>query len=165
MTNTSKINRNQALGTSFKLDIPGLEQFNYFVQETEIPALAMAGVNTPFQNYQTNVPSNRIEFSELPVTFLVDEDYSNYMAFYEWFVNISMSPNVVGDELKSIVLHNLNSTKAKKFTLEFKGAYPTFLGRIPLSNSVSDTPSITCAVRFRYQYFQIKKVNEELLPR
>jgi hypothetical protein len=75
-------NRNQALGTSFKLDIPGLEAFNYFVQETEIPSISMAGVSVPYQSYQTNVPSNRLEFDELPVQFLIDEEYGNWTALY-----------------------------------------------------------------------------------
>lgn len=158
------INRNQALGTSFKLDIPGLEAFNYFVQETEIPSISMAGVSVPYQSYQTNVPSNRLEFDELPVQFLIDEEYGNWTALYNQMLDISSNDDIYPNQIKDIILHNVNSTKTRKFSFTFKGAYPVYMGSVQLSNSVSDVPSLTCSVRFRYQLISITGTDGQIVP-
>ena len=71
------INRNPALGVNFLLEIPQAKELNYFIQTVDVPGLTMAGVDTPFKNVQASVPSNRIDFDQLNLTFIVDEGVEN----------------------------------------------------------------------------------------
>lgn len=152
---TSKaINRNPALGTSFKLDIPGYDEVNYFVQSTELPDISMGGVDTPYQNFQTNVPSNRIEFSPVNFNFIVDEDYRNYETLYLWMADITRTEPVL-TKLKNITLHVTNSSKNHKLQFRFHQAYPTMLGALPMDSSVNDAMPVLCSATFRYQFFEI----------
>lgn len=149
------INRNPAIGTSFKLEIPGFEALNYFVQSTELPSISMGGVDTPYQNWQTNVPSNRIEFDPLNINFLVDEDLANYESLFAWMVEITMTEPVVPEKMKNITLHITNSSKNHKIAIRFHKAYPTLVGALQLESAVNDAMPIVCSATFRYQYFEI----------
>lgn len=153
---TSKhINRNPALQTSYKLDIPGWEGLNYFVQSTELPSVSSGGVETAYQNWATNVPSNRIEFDPLNVNFLVSEDFMNYEELYKWMLQITMTEPVVPEMMKNIVLHITNSSRNHKMMVRFHKAYPTMVGSIPFDSSSNDATPILCSATFRYQYFEI----------
>lgn len=150
-----RINRNPALQTSFKLEIPGYETVNYFVQSTELPAITSGGVDAPYQNHATNVPSNRIEFDPLNLNFLVDEDFANYEALFAWMVDIIRTEPVVPSQMKNLTLHITNSSKVHKMSIRFHKAYPTMLSSIPLDSSVTDPTALICSASFRYQYFEI----------
>lgn len=153
---TSKhINRNPALGTSYKLDIPGFETLNYTVQSTEIPSVSSGGVETAYQNWGTNVPSNRVEFDPLNINFIVSEDFENYRSLYEWMIQITMTEPVVPEMMKNIVLHITNSSRNHKMQIRFHKAYPTMLSSIPFDSGVNDTTPLICSATFRYQYFEI----------
>ena len=152
---SKNFNRNLALGTSFKLDIPGMEEMNYFVQSTGLPSISMGGVDTPYQNHQTNVPSNRIEFDPLNINFLVDEDLANYESLFRWMVETTMTEPVVPNQMRNITLHFTNSSKLHKLAIRFHKAYPTMMSELPLDSSVNDAQPIVCSATFRYQYFEI----------
>lgn len=152
---TKRFNRNPALNTSFKLDIPGLEQVNYFVQSTELPSITSGGVDTPYQNWGTNVPSNRIEFDPLNLNFIVDEDFKNYELLYTWMVDVIRTEPVVPNMMKNLTLHITNSSKINKMYVRFHKAYPTMLASLPLDSGVNDTTPLVCSASFRYQYFEI----------
>lgn len=154
---TKRFNRNQAIGTSFKLEIPGLEEVNYFVQTTEIPGMTMSGVDAPYQKFGTNVPSNRIEFDPLNLTFLVDEDYANYESLYAWMVNVTRTEPIAAAEsnmMRNITLHVTNSNKNTQIAIKYHRAYPTMLSPIPLESSTTDAVPIVANAIFRYQFFE-----------
>jgi hypothetical protein len=150
-----RINLNPALTTSFKLDIPGFDEVNYFVQSTELPSVMMGGIDTPYQNHQTNVPSNRIEFDPINFNFFVDEDFANYEKLFFWMVDVTRTEPVIPTMLKNITLHITNSSKNHKVAFRFHQAYPTMLSALPLDSGVTDPTPTICSASFRYQYFEI----------
>lgn len=155
---SKRINRNPAIGTSFKLEIPGFEEVNYFVQTVELPGVTMSGVDSPYQKFATNVPSNRMEFDPLNCTFLVDEDFTNYEELYGWMLDITRTEPVAAAEtgmMKNLTLHLTNSNKNSIIAVKFHRAYPTMLSPLPLESSTTDAVPIVCNAMFRYQAFEI----------
>lgn len=155
---SKRINRNPALSTSFKLEIPGYEELNYMIQTCEVPGMTMSGVDSPYQKFATNVPSNRIEFDPLNLTFLVDEDYRNYESLYEWMVNIIRTEPVADAStgmMKDLSLHITNSNKNAIKSIKFHRAYPTMISPLPLESSSTEPNNIVCNVIFRFQFFEI----------
>jgi hypothetical protein len=151
---TSKqINRNPALGTSFKMEIPGLEEFNYFVQTSELPGLTAMGVDTPFQKINFSVPSNRLEYDPLNVVLLVDEDFKNYESIKNWMDRINDTEPVV-NEMKHLNLIITNSNKRAIVTIRFLYAYPTQITSLQFESSIGDAVNLTCPMTFRYQKFE-----------
>lgn len=149
----AKMNRNQALSNSYRLIIPGLEEFNYFIQNAELPGVSMMGVDTPYQQFGLSAPSNRIEYETMNVGFLVDEDYKNYEQILRWMEGIRDTEPVM-DTIRDVTLHILSSNKAGIAGIKLIGAYPVMLSSIPLDTGVVDATPIVCSMTLRYQIFQ-----------
>lgn len=148
----ARMNRNQALSTSFRLEIPGFDEINYFVQSAELPSISMMGVDTPYQNFGTSMPSNRIDYEVMSVNFLVDEDYVNYDQIRLWMHAIRETEPVVS-QMKDCTLHVLSSNKGGVLGVKFIGCYPTMLSAIPFETGVVDPTPIICTMTMRYQIF------------
>lgn len=146
------MNRNPALPTSFKLEFPLFPEINYFITESELPGMTMNGVDTPFRNHATNMPSNRIEYDPLTLQVIIDEDYKNYEAIHVWMHKITKTEPVY-DQLQAATLSILNSNKNKIIGVKFYGMYPTMIGTIPLQTGVTDDTPLVCSMTFRYQFF------------
>jgi hypothetical protein len=152
---SANFNLNPALGTSFKLEIPGFETLNYFVQTTSIPSVSMNGIESPYRNNQGSLPSNRIDYEPCSFKFIVDEDFDNYDSIRQWMHKIEKNNRPLIEELKDITLFLTNSNKVIKKKIVYYGSYPTYLTEVSLESSVSDVSPLVCTGIFRYQYFEI----------
>lgn len=150
------INRNPALGVNFLLEIPQAKELNYFIQTVDVPGLTMAGVDTPFKNVQASVPSNRIDFDQLNLTFIVDEGWANWNYVFEWMKRIRTGNSAISDTMTDITLNLVNSNKNLNKIMVFRGAYPTLLGTLPLDSTVVDSNPLVCSLSFRYQDFELR---------
>ena len=148
---SKQINRNPALQTSFKLEFPLFPEINYFVTETELPGMQMGGVDTPYRNNATHMPSNRIEYDPLTVQMIVSEDYSNYERLKLWMHEI-VHHEPVTEQLQNATLHILNSNKNVVVGVKFYGMYPTAISTLPLMSTVTDETPVMCTCTFRYQF-------------
>jgi hypothetical protein len=150
------INRNPALAVNFLLEIPLAKELNYFVQTVDVPGLTMAGVETPYRNVQANVPSNRIDYDQLNLTFIVDENWANWNYVFEWMKRIRTGNSAISDTMTDITLNLVNSNKNLNKIMVFRGAYPTLLGALPLDSTVVDSNPLVCSLSFRYQDFELR---------
>lgn len=151
----STMNRNPALNTSFLLEIPLYREVNYFIQTAEVPGLTMSGVDTPFMNYQGNVPSNRIDYDQLNLTMIVDEDWENWYSIVKWMQRIRRNNTPITEDMSDMTLHLFNSVKGKGKRLYFHGAYPVLLGSIPLDSTQTDVNPLVCSLAIRYQDYEL----------
>lgn len=151
------MNYNAAIQTSFMLEIPQFKELNYFIQTAEVPGLTMAGVDAPFKNFQGSVPSNRIDFDQLNLTFLVDEEWENWYSIVQWMKRIRRNDRPILDDMSDLTLHLTNSNKNLNKQIVFRGAYPVLLGTLPLESAVVDTNPLVCSLAFRYQEYEMKK--------
>lgn len=159
---------NPALTTSYRLEIPGLEAFNYHVQSVEVPTINMMGIRTDFRNHQVNLPNNKIEYDPFNVQFIVDEDYQNYIQLQIWMMEIAQNPMALRDlgqtvkhnqsitqVMKDISIHLLTSVKTSGKLIKLYNAFPTMLSGFSLNSSTTDPTPVVCTATFMYQYFDI----------
>lgn len=151
----SDINYNLATGNNYKIEIPVAPEFNYFVQSIQLPSLTMSGVDTPYQNWQGAMTSNRIDFDPLTFTYLVSEDYANYIFIYDWLLDIRNNEHSITRHFKDINFYIMNNNKMTNRYFVFHGCFPTYLGEIDYDSSITDTVNITNTATFRYQYFEL----------
>lgn len=90
--------------------IPGMDDVNFFIQNVELPGVSMMGVDTPYQNFGLNMPSNRIEYEPINIGFLIDESYANYESLLKWMIDIRETEPVV-PLMKDVTLHLTTSNK------------------------------------------------------
>lgn len=149
------LNYNNAINTSFYLEIPGFETLNYFVQSCELPGLMLTGIRTDFRNWQVVLQGNKVEYDPLNLSFIVDENFKNHQMLHLWMLRIQHGDSsLISDEMKDISLHLLSSNKTENRKVNFYKAFPTMLSPLPLNSDTSDTSPIVCTCTFAFQYYE-----------
>jgi hypothetical protein len=74
--------------TQFKFGINQLPKVEYFVTQAELPDISLDTTvqNTPFKDIP--IPGEKLTYSNLTVTFLVDEYLENYISLHEWITSL-----------------------------------------------------------------------------
>lgn len=155
----SDMNYNLATNTNFKVEISGAPEFNYFVQSVSLPGMQMAGVEASYKGFQAIMPSDRIDYDPLTFTYILAEDFENYLFLYKWMRDIQSS-DFPAKHFRDITLHILNNNKLTNLRVVFYNCFPTSLTEIDLESAVTDTNPITTTAMFRYQYFAMMRKNE-----
>lgn len=78
--------------TQFELLIKKLPNTKYFSTGVNVPSVSVAEVQQP-TNLGRNVliPGDKINFGEITVTFIVDENMENWTELYQWMSQITSS--------------------------------------------------------------------------
>lgn len=151
------VNYNSSRTDNFKLEIPGAESFNYWIQSASVPGVTLAGISTDFQRKQGFVPSNHMVYDSVSWPFIVDEDWSNYLYLYDWMRTYEDMEPPFGTAIYDFTLHILNNNKNPVKRIVFIGAFPTGLSEITLSSNLSDTEVPVCNISFNYQHFEFRR--------
>jgi hypothetical protein len=151
----------------YRLYIPKLPTVSYFCQSANIPdvSLGMITRSNPVRDYPE--PGDQLELGSFDISFLVDEDLTNYLEILTWLREISGTPNstsfgrlgsedsgygTVTDITLTILTNSMNANKSVYFT----DCFPTSLGAISLMSNTESIDAITCDVSFSYVDFIIK---------
>ena len=93
MTTTNAYDRqptkfDYASPTQFKFSLVKLPKVEYFCTSVNIPGVSLGSTvqKTPFSDI--NLPGNKVDFSPLVMTFLVDENLENYKEIHGWIMGI-----------------------------------------------------------------------------
>lgn len=144
---------------SFKIVIDRLPNVEFFTQRVQIPGLSTGAPQqvSPLHNiYKT---PDRIEYAELDLSFIVDENMSNYKEILEWLEGMG-TPESSDQRLNlenskygsvsdiSIIIENSNRNGHIKFT--FTECFPIALSGVQLDVTGSDIIYPECNVTMRY---------------
>jgi hypothetical protein len=79
--------------TQFKFGIHQLPKVEYFVTQAELPDISLDTTlqYTPFKDIP--IPGEKLTYSNLTVTFLVDEYLENYISLHEWITGLGFPQN------------------------------------------------------------------------
>lgn len=149
------INYNPALQTSYKLEIPGLESFNYFSTAVDIPGLNSGGISQPYRDRPVQLPSDRIDYDPLNVDFIIAEDFSNHAQIRKWMWEFHRGTDPMWTTTKNLQLFIMNSNMVPSLRVEFQNAFPTALGGLHFDTSVADNDTLHCTATFAYQSYDI----------
>jgi hypothetical protein len=152
--------------TNFSISIERLPNVEFFCQKTSVPgltaqAITMGSPTNPFYEVQSQV-----QYGDLDITFIVDENMNNYKEVLNWMEGISGPEStkqtkslLAGAGFKSdIVLTITNSHKNPHVRFQFKDCFPTSLGSIQLDVNVEDVSYATCSVTMRYNTFVMEQI-------
>jgi hypothetical protein len=131
----------------------------FFTQRVQIPGLSTGAPQqlSPLHNiYKT---PDRIEYAELDLSFIVDENMSNYKEILDWLEGMG-TPESSDQRLNlenskygsvsdiSIIIENSSRNSHIKFT--FTECFPIALGAVQLDVTGSDIVYPECNVVMRY---------------
>jgi len=168
----------------FKFNIKKTPTFNHFVQSVSIPNLTLGtvSVETPF--VRLPVPGDKLQFSELLVTFRVDEDMLAYTEIHEWLEAVGFPDNF--DQFKVVAptataggtannvgtagimtgegvysdatLTVLNSAMNPRIRINYQDLYPTSLSDTTFNASLTDVDYLECTATFAYKRYKIERI-------
>ena len=166
-------NKNFLSPLGFKFFIKKTPNINWFVQAVNLPTIALPDTTifTPFINIP--VPGDRVQFSNLEVTFRVDEDMQNYMEIYDWLISAGFpetfdqykgpgpgstnkfnQKDIISDA--TLLVHD--SKMNPKIEVTFKDMFPISLTELKFDTTMSDVNYIQSTVTFKYTRFTVKSM-------
>jgi hypothetical protein len=144
-----------------------LPHVQFFTQRASIPSVSKQAIEkpTPFKTlYETG---DLIRYSELNLTFIIDEHMNNYIEVFNWIKGLTFPENF--DQFKklseseeglrsdiSIVVKN--SSKNPSIIIEYYDCIPISLSEVLLDTTQSDVIYPEATVTFQYNNFSIKQV-------
>jgi hypothetical protein len=165
-------NINPLSPNGFTFSISKLPNVSFFCQRVTLPNVGLPAIEqmNPFSNRP--IPGEIMQFSELSVQFLIDEQMLNYASIFNWmvalgfpesydqykaFVNVQqdnlyteLAKNYSDGTLGILDSHN-NTTKAFKFF----DMFPVSLDAVQFESTAMDVNYVLGNATFRYSYFTI----------
>lgn len=169
-------NRNFLSPTGFKFSLKRSPKVAFFCNQANIPDLNLGIAVQPTYLKDVPTPGDKIDFGDLNLRFLVDENLENYMEIQNWirglgypesgqeFRNLEKSgaengilqPEGGGDNIYSDgTLQILSSNLVAKFNVNFKDLFPYSLSTVTFDATDTDIQYFTADVSFKYTVYDI----------
>lgn len=149
----------------FKILIKRLPNVEFFTQRAMIPSISTTPIQQPTRFNPVFRTPDVVSFSNLDLTFVVDEAMKNYMEIFNWIVSSAMTENHTRfDALASsqeglfsdISIVILNSKKNPNIEVTYTNCFPISLSDIQLNTTDPDVTYPEATVTFQYDTFDIK---------
>ena len=93
-------NKNYLSPVGFKFNLTKTPKVDFFSNSAKIPGITLGGIKVANYLKAIDVPGDNIEFEDLTIQFIVDEDLENYLSIHTWIYGLGY-PNSV-EELSLI---------------------------------------------------------------
>ena len=169
---TQPTNQNFLSPLGAKFEIKRLPTVNFFVQQVALPSIQMGEVEVPTPFTKIRKPGDQIMYSDLVLTYRVDEDLKSYLEMYDWMRSImrvdGFDDATAWDNEKSPMseervysdgtLTMMNSAMNPNVQVDFKDLYPSSISELPFVTTMSDVDYVECTVTFKYTKYEVKKL-------
>ena len=149
-------NLNQLNVVSFETNFLRIPGVNYFCQRVSIPGITLSTTNLSTPYASIPIEGDILEFEDLTIGFIVDEDMQNYLELYNWLQSIGFPekfPQYDNETLKiksdmNILLHTNKSNP--NYSIVFKDVFPVSLGTIAFDTNATALDPIVIDAGFKY---------------
>jgi hypothetical protein len=167
--NQTPTNKSFLSNNKYEFVIDRLPHVTFFIQSVVIPDVSLVGTQVPSPYVSVPIPGNILNYGELTVTYIMDEDMKAWREIYDWMYNLGNpeSKNKIGDltqtlgrrnsvtsDASLLIKSNANNPRVK-FT--FKDIFPTTLGGLTLS-STEGQEFITSTISFLYSHYTVDSI-------
>ena len=175
-------NRNFLAPTGFKFSLKRSPGVAFFCNQANIPSLDLGIATQPSYLKNIDVPGDKIQFGDLTLRFLVDEDLVNYMEIQNWIRGLGYPETLqefdklekeavlpgnfgrTGDNIYSDgTLQILSSNLVAKFNVNFKDMFPYSLSTITFDATDTDIEYFTADVSFKYTIYNLTDLSNKPL--
>jgi hypothetical protein len=149
-------NLNQLNVVSFETNFLRMPNVSYFCQRVSIPSITLSNTiqATPYSSIP--IEGDVLEFEDLSLSFIVDEDMQNYLELYNWLQSLGFPDRYAQFDnetlaIKSdmnIIIHTNKSNP--NYSIGFKDVFPTSLGTIAFDTNATTLDPIVVDVIFKY---------------
>jgi len=153
----------------FRVSIKRLPNVQFFTQKTSIPSVSTTAVVLPTRFNPVYVTPDKVAFSNLDLSFIVDENMNNYIEIFEWMISsafpadhnqykkIKESDEGLFSDISVIIM---NSKKNSNIEIAYTNCFPISLSDVQLDTTQSDIAYPEASVSFQYDTFSIKQLTK-----
>ena len=157
-------------GVGFQFSLKKLPGVSYYCQSATVPSLNLAVANQPTRWKSLPEPGDEMNYDDLTIRFLVDEDMKNYLSIHDWmrylgypesdkdWTTFADGESYEEKQFSDGSLFILNSNFQRKFEVIFKDLFPVSLGSLALDSTYTDTEYFAIDATFKYSIYDIKEV-------
>ena len=180
-------NRNFLSPVGFKFALKRTPKTAFFCNQANIPDLSLGVAEQPTYLKNIPIPGDKIDFGDLSLRFLVDEDLGNYMEIQNWIRGLGFPNSLLdfddletrdpmfrgggfgqftksGDKIYSDgTLQILSSNLIPKFQVVFNDLFPYNLSTMSFDATDTDIEYFTADVAFKYTIYNLTDLENNLL--
>ena len=178
-------NRNFLSPVGFKFGLKRSPGVAFFCNEANIPSLDLGIAEQPSYLKNIPIPGDKIQFGDLSLRFLVDEDLTNFMEIQNWirglgfpeslaeFADLDESgqladafgkfKNARDDIYSDATLQILSSNMVAKLNVKFNQLWPYALTTLNFDATDTDIEYFTADVSFKYTMYTITDIQNNPL--
>ena len=167
-------NRNFLSPIGFKFSLKRSPGVAYFCNEANIPDMSLSVAEQPTYLRDIPLPGDKIDFGDLNLRFMVDEDLTNYMEIHNWIRGLGYPERVseyqdlekkayiqqtFGKKRQDIysdgTLQILSNNLVPKFQVIFDDLFPYSISTVTFDATDTDIEYFTAEVSFKYTLYTI----------
>jgi len=163
-------NRNFLSPVGFNFTLAKDPKVSFFCNSARIPEITLSLVQQPNYLKDIDVPGGKIQYGDLSLRFLVDEDMVNYMLIHNWLTGLGFPEtteqfaDLITDEegnknplsaFSDGSLYILDSNYNTNSIVKFKDLFPISLTSLEFDSTQTDIQYFTAEVSFKYTIYNI----------
>jgi len=163
-------NRNFLSPVGFKFTLSKKPEVAFFCNSARIPELTLSLVQQSSYLKDLDIPGGKLQYGDLVIRFLVDEDMVNYMAIHNWLTGLGFPETT--KQYKDLIAEENNTQDIKKgfsdgslyildssynttAVVKFKDLFPVSLSSLDFDSTQTDVQYFTADVSFKYTIYNI----------
>lgn len=170
-------NRNFLSPVGFQFTLSKYPKVSFFCNSAKIPEITLRTEEQSTYLKRIDVPGNQLEYADLRLRFLIDEDLDNYMIIHNWLTALGFpeTPKQFDDKLKEYGISDplnffsdgtlliLNSNYNAKMQVKFKDLFPVSLTSLDFTATDTDINFFTAEVSFKYTIYNVLNMQNKSL--
>ena len=175
-------NRNFLSPVGFKFSLKRAPGVAFFCNQANIPSMDLGIAEQPTWLRDIPTPGDKIQFGDLNLRFMVDEDLVNYMELQRWIRGLGYPENMdefrklegeavmpsnfgqAGDDIYSDgTLQILSSNLVPAFQVVFSDLFPYTLSTVTFDATDTDIEYFTADVGFKYTIYNLTDMENKVL--
>lgn len=165
---TTNINLFQPTGFRVIIDRQNYANLEFFVQSINHPGASNPAAETPFKRIAgVPMPGNQMQYGELTMNVLLDEDLNSYTELYDWMLRLVNDEQIAKRNdfggsssttptYADIVITALNSANNKNKLFKYRDCIPVAIGDIQFEAQNQGVEYVSFPASFRFSYFEIE---------
>lgn len=164
-------NKNYLSPVGFKFNIVKTPKVDFFSNSAKIPGIQLGNIKVGNYLKAIDLPGDNIQFEDLTLQFIVDENLENYLEIHNWIYGLGYPESVsefqelitnaqgqkdVKEQFSDGTLAILNSNFNVSARVKFRDLYPISLSSLEFTATENDYTYFTATVTFKYLFYTIE---------
>ncbi|AKE44746.1 putative head proximal tip of tail tube protein [Sinorhizobium phage phiM9] len=152
---------NNINGNVHQLVINRLKDVSFKATRVSLPGFSFTTTGVDFPNIELNIPGLKFRSDPVVITFLVDENMTNYFECLKWLVKCRYyeESDLLTDVLQDFTINLLDNHERTSVSFRYTGGFIQGIDSIDFESSVNEASPVKATVTLRYQNVEIDAYN------